>query len=107
MPHTINIPDPLWDLYDGSPSAMRDTLWQAKVSAPPSVESDEEEFHPGTVINLRWSTRCSVCRKRLLKGEQAVIRESTRGTTEIVCLDHVRDQLRMDLAGISDELGGL
>lgn len=104
MAHTINIPDALWDLYDGSPSAMRDTLWQAKVAPPEDEPAASPE--PGTVITLRWSTSCSVCRKRLMRGEQAVIRSRNDGTdgNEIVCLDDGRQGL-MDL-NLSDELAG-
>ena len=98
MAHSIQIPDGLWDLYDGSPSAMRDTLWQAKVTTPPDVELDPDP-EPGTVIELRWATKCSVCRKRLMRGEQAVIR-SRGDKTEIVCLDDGRQGL-LDLSELN------
>jgi hypothetical protein len=102
MGHTIHISDELWELYDGSPSAMRDTLWQSKVVREASDESRIEDT-VGTVITLQWATNCNICRQPLFEGEKALIR-TVGGKKEIICLEDARGQLRMDRLGVPEGL---
>lgn len=93
MSHTINISDELWDAYDGSPSKMRDTLWQALVPTDEGTTPKPEEFQKAIV--LQWDTRCSLCRAPLLAGETAMYRVPNEGGKQIVCMSHARDVQEM------------
>lgn len=101
MSHSIQISDELWDAYDGSPSKMRDTLWQVAAARSTRKDSEtpdralerEQAEAVGTIITLQWATNCNGEHRRVLfAGEQAMIR-TTNGTKQIHCLDCVREMV--------------
>jgi len=87
MGHTIQIPDDLWELYDGSPMTMRDTLWQAKM--PKLAQRAYDEYDFGTFITLQWATTCSADGRPIFEGERGLIR-TRDGVRQVLCMECAR-----------------
>jgi hypothetical protein len=98
--HTIQITDDLWNVYDGSPSAMRDALWayafhrqeQLTFGAEPRLP-DADSFDTdnlGTIITLRYEASCTDPDhgdepRRLLAGSQAAFSRADSGFPRFLC----------------------
>lgn len=87
MSHTIQIPDPLWDRWGGSPMAMRDSLWE---HAP---NGDKQQLGQrledlGTWFELKWGRPCSRDGEMMDAGQRVLVRTGADGQREYLCEKH-------------------
>jgi hypothetical protein len=83
--HTIQIPDQLWDLYGGSPEAMRTTLWTAAMNERlADAKKERTTVHlKGTDIIAQYVTTCPVCGKKIEPGTRATMVDWEGGSKAI------------------------
>lgn len=78
MPHSIQISDELWEAAGGSPSLMRDLIWQGlsrRETKTPTETREALDQRPrfGTPFTAGRQTWCPRCGREINPGDQAVM----------------------------------
>jgi hypothetical protein len=95
--HSIQIPDEIWDAYDGSPMKMRAALAHYlmlnKEESPNQSEKDSSKKGARRTLILRYDDWCRGGYEDLPAGTDAVwIKRAGTGTTEVYCLEHAPEE---------------